>query len=212
MRKTAWMLLSIFTMMLIASCNNYETYAEKKDKERAAINQFLKDSAINVISETEFNQNDSTTDVSKNEFVLFSNTGVYMQIVRKGVGEKLKDGETATALCRFTEWNILGDSMQLRNDILYYSSVVDKMSVKNTSGTFTGSFVSGSSVMYSIYGSTSVPAGWLIPFSYINLGRQSTEGGEIAKVRLIVPHGEGQSSASSNVYPCFYTITYERGR
>jgi len=199
-------------MMLIASCNNYETYAEKKDKERAAINQFLKDSAINVISETEFNQNDSTTDVSKNEFVLFSNTGVYMQIVRKGVGEKLKDGETATALCRFTEWNILGDSMQLRNDILYYSSVVDKMSVKNTSGTFTGSFVSGSSVMYSIYGSTSVPAGWLIPFSYINLGRQSTEGGEIAKVRLIVPHGEGQSSASSNVYPCFYTITYERGR
>ena len=45
MRKTAWMLLSIFTMMLIASCNSYETYAEKKDKERSAINQFLKDSA-----------------------------------------------------------------------------------------------------------------------------------------------------------------------
>ena len=212
MRKTAWMLLSIFTMMLIASCNSYETYAEKKDKERSAINQFLKDSAINVISETEFSQQDSTTDVSKNQFVLFSNTGVYMQIVRKGVGEKLKDGETATALCRFTEWNILGDSMQLRNDILYYSSVVDKMTVKNTSGTFTGSFVSGSSVMNSVYGSTSVPAGWLIPFTYINLGRQSTEDGEIAKVRLIVPHGEGQSSASSNVYPCFYTITYERGR
>ena len=39
-----------------------------------------------------------------------------------------------------------------------------------------------------------------------------TEDGEIAKVRLIVPHGEGQSSASSNVYPCFYTITYERGK
>ena len=212
MRKTAWMLLSIFKMMLIASCSSYETYAERKDKERAAINQFLKDSAINVISETVFNQQDFTTDVSKNQFVLFTNTGVYMQIVRKGVGEKLKDGETATALCRFTEWNILGDSMQLRNDILYYSSVVDKMTVKNTSGTFTGSFVNGSSVMYSIYGSTSVPAGWLIPFSYINLGRQTTESEEIAKVRIIVPHGEGQSDASSNVYPCFYTITYERGR
>lgn len=212
MKKTAWTLLFIFVVMLFASCNNYETYAEKKDAERSAINQFIKDSAINVISETTFAQQNYTTDVSKNEYVLFSNTGVYLQIVRKGVGEMLKDGETATVLCRFTEWNIKGDSMQLRNDVLYYSSVVDKMTVKNTSGTFTGSFITGSSVMYSIYQSASVPAGWLIPFSYINLGRQTTSDVEIAKVKVIVPHGEGQSNASSNVYPCFYNITYERGR
>lgn len=206
------MLLAIIAVTLVVSCNNTETYAEMKEKERAAINQFIADSAINVISESQFKQQDSMTDVSKNQYVLFSNTGVYMQIVRKGVGQKLKDGETATALCRFSEWNILGDSMQLRNDILYYSSVVDKMTVTNTSGTFTGSFISGSSVMYTTYGSTSVPGGWLIPFTYINLGRQTTENGEIAKVKLIVPHGEGQSNASSNVYPCFYVITYERGK
>lgn len=212
MKKIAWMLLTFIAVMLVASCDNTETYAQKKEKERSAINQFIADSAINVISESQFKQQDSTTDVSKNQYVLFSNTGVYMQIVRKGVGQKLKNGETATALCRFSEWNILGDSMQLRNDVLYYSSVVDKMTVTNTSGTFTGSFISGSSVMYSIYGSTSVPGGWLIPFTYINLGRQTTEEAEIAKVKLIVPHGEGQSNASSNVYPCYYVITYERGK
>jgi hypothetical protein len=212
MRKTAWALLSLIVITLFVSCNDYETYAEKKDKERSAINQFLQDSAINVISEVQFDQQDSTTDVSKNQYVLFSSTGVYMQIVRKGVGSKLKNGETATVLCRFSEWNILGDSMQLRNDNLYFSSIVDKMTVKNTSGTFTASFITGASVMYSAYESTSVPSGWLVPLTYINLGRQSTADEDIAKVKLIVPHGEGQKEASTDVYPCYYEITYERGR
>ena len=135
-----------------------------------------------------------------------------MQIIRKGCGEKLKDGETATVLSRFTEYNILGDSLQLTNDVLYYSSIVDKMTVKNTSGTFTGSFISGSSLMYSAYSSASVPAGWLIPLAYVNLGRPSKEGDEIAKVKLIVPHTEGQYYATQNVYPCYYVLTYERGR
>src|SRR5574344_2278277 len=212
MRKTAWALLSLIVITLFVSCNDYETYAEKKDKERSAINQFLQDSAINVISEVQFDQQDSTTDVSKNQYVLFSSTGVYMQIVRKGVGSKLKNGETATVLCRFSEWNILGDSMQLRNDNLYFSSIVDKMTVKNTSGTFTASFITGASVMYSAYESTSVPSGWLVPLTYINLGRQCTADEDIAKVKLIVPHGEGQKEASTDVYPCYYEITYERGR
>ena len=66
--------------------------------------------------------------------------------------------------------------------------------------------------MSSVYGSTAVPSGWLVPFTYINVGRQTSENDEIAKVKLIVPHSQGQSNASSNVYPCFYVITYERGR
>ena len=66
--------------------------------------------------------------------------------------------------------------------------------------------------MYRIYQSASVPAGWLVPLTYINLGRPINEGDEIAKVRLIVPHTQGQAYASQNVYPCLYDITYERGR
>jgi hypothetical protein len=212
MRKLSYLLLVLAGIMLIASCSNTETYADQKKKERSAINSFIADSSINVISEKTFFAQDSTTDVSKNQYVLFESSGVYMQIIRKGCGEKLKDGETATVLSRFTEYNILGDSLQLTNDVLYYSSIVDKMTVKNTSGTFTGSFISGSSLMYSAYSSASVPAGWLIPLAYVNLGRPSKEGDEIAKVKLIVPHTEGQYYATQNVYPCYYVLTYERGR
>ncbi|MBQ5577406.1 MAG: DUF4827 domain-containing protein, partial [Prevotella sp.] len=155
-----------------------------------------------------------TTNLAKNEFVLFESSGVYMQIVRKGCGTKLKKGETATVLCRFIERNLKrgADSIQLTNESATYSSICDKMTVKNTAGTFTASFINGSSVMYRIYQSASVPAGWLVPLTYINLGRPINEGDEIAKVRLIVPHTQGQAYASQNVYPCLYDITYERGR
>ena len=56
-----------------------------------------------------------------------------------------------------------------------------------------------------------MPSGWLVPFTYINLGR-IPKGEETALVRLIVPHTQGQSDASSNVYPCLYELSLERGR
>ena len=148
---------------------------------------------MTVISEAQFKANGYKTDVSKNEFVLFESNGVYMQIVRQGCGEKLKDGETAYVLCRFTERNLLTDSVQLTNDILYWSAIPDRMSVTNTSGTFTASFDTNMSVMYQAYGSASVPGGWLVPFTYIDLGRPETADQEIAKVRLIVPAAQGQT-------------------
>ena len=48
--------------------------------------------------------------------------------------------------------------------------------------------------------------------SYVNLGRQVSAEEGIAKVRLIVPHSQGQTDATSNVYPCFYEITYQEMR
>lgn len=199
-------------LMFVVGCDDTETYAEQKEKERAAINQYLSDSAVTVISESEFEANGYTTDVSKNEFVLFNSSGVYMQIVREGCGEELVSGETTTVLARFTEYNLLGDSIQLSNNILYYSSIVDKMSITRSGNTFTGYFDSDNSLMYYAYGSTSVPSGWLVPFRYVKVGRPESEDEEIAKVRLIVPHSQGQVYASSNVYPCLYDLTYERGR
>ena len=80
------------------------------------------------------------------------------------------------------------------------------MTVLNTSGTFSGSFISGASVMYSVYGGTSGHSssflvGW---FLWIYQSGQTilNENEEIAKVKLIVPHSQGQSYASSSVYPC----------
>ena len=212
MKRIQYIILLFLGLSFFWSCNDTETYAERKAMERAAIGKYIADSAVNVISEAKFKANGYKTDVSKNEFVLFESNGVYMQIVRQGCGEKLKDGETAYVLCRFTERNLLTDSVQLTNDILYWSAIPDRMSVTNTSGTFTASFDTNMSVMYQAYGSASVPGGWLVPFTYIDLGRPETADQEIAKVRLIVPAAQGQTYATQTVYPCLYDITYKRGR
>jgi hypothetical protein len=78
--------------------------------------------------------------------------------------------------------------------------------------TYTASFDTSSSVMYRTYSSASVPAGWLVPLTYIKLGRPSTAEEDVALVKLIVPHTQGQSNAASSVYPCLYELSYQRGR
>lgn len=220
-RFTVFFCILCVALSFIA-CNDYETYAEKREKEDAAIAKFLaggtemskrfcNNKEVAVISETDFENRGYVTDANKNEYVLFESTGVYMQIVRNGCGEAIKSGETATVLCRFIEANLLSDSLQLSNLTTSTHFLFDKMTVTNSYGTFTGMFDSTYSVMNGAYGSTSVPGGWLVPLRYIKIGRQSTPDEEIAKVRLIVPSAQGQSYASMNTYPCFYEITYERG-
>lgn len=214
------------TMAVFCSCEDEPTYAEQKRAERRAISAFIRDGAtvldeelgdtllhvdpINVISEQTFIDQDSTTDVSRNEYVMFSSSGVYMQIVRKGTGDPLKEGETASILNRYIEYNIAGDSIQSRNNNAYYIGMLDQMTVSLAQGTLTGTFVQG--LMKTFYRTSSVPSGWLLPLHYINIGRQQDAGEEIAKVRLIVPHSSGQSNAVTHVYPCFYEITYQRSR
>lgn len=219
------------TVALISSCHDDETYAEQKERERKAIKSFLNRDVkiqdglgemvcnvgiINPISEAQFLAQDSTTDVSKNEYVCFASSGVYMQIVRKGVGEKIAKGESKRILCRFIEYNILADTLLIRNDgsVNYWSTNPDIMNVKNTSGTFSATFdtsVNGGGAMYLTYGDMQVPSGWLVPLSYINVGRQVSQD-RIAKVRLIVPHTQGTTQASGNVYPAFYEILYQEMR
>ena len=211
------------------SCSDDQTYAEQKDKERNAINAFLKRDVcivdpsgdtvcnvgvINVINEEQFFAQDSTTDLEKNEYVLFSANGIYMQIVRKGVGDRIPMNQTRQIACRFIEYNILGDSLRLRNDVSYWHTTPDIMAVTNSGGSYSGRFITGNlaGAMYQTYGEEKVQDGWLAPFPYIRIGRQTTEDGEIAKVRLIVPHTAGPSNSASNVYPCFYEILYQECR
>lgn len=234
MKKTSFILYTslLFAVcsMFLASCSSVETYAEQKEKEHKAIDSFLSRDIvvrnadggiacnvgkINTITEEQFYAQDCKTDTSKNEYVLFGNSGVYMQIRRMGAGEKLESGQTARVICRFIEFNILGDSIQLRSDVYYWHSNPDIMKISNNYGSFTANFdteINGGGAMYLQYKSTSVPSGWLVPFSYIRIGRQDSEDEGIAKVRLIVPHSEGQNNATSNVYPCFYEITFQKMR
>lgn len=212
------------TGFALQSCDDGDSYGERRERERQTIRSFVSNGTlvkayesddtllyvppIKTISEAQFEAQDSTTNVAENEYVLFMSSGVYMQIVRKGVGEKIKNGETATVLARYTEVNLQNDTIQTSNENLYSAAIPDIMTVSNTLGTFTASFISG--MMYAYYGGY-VPSGWLVPFSFVNIGRQDSPGDEIAKVRLIVPSTEGQRDASGNVYACFYEITFQRG-
>lgn len=212
---------------IFCACEDEDTYAEMRKTEGAQISNFLNygtkvvdketgditlevKAPIKVISETEFYANDTTTNVSDNEYVLLSGSGVYMQILREGTGERLQDGESATVICRHLEFNIAGDSIQSSNLESAATEIYpDRMTVQKNYGTITASFSSG--LMSNLYGS-SVPSGWILPLQFIKLGRQSSPDGEVAKVRIIVPSTEGQKDAMNGVYPCFYEITYTKGR
>ena len=234
MRKILYVVVSLVTIgMTIWSCDDYEDYSELRDYELSAVSRFVDNPSfgeimgkkINVISEKEFLK-DTITDVSKNEFVLLEN-GIYMQIVRRGCGSVLKNGEKAAVLCRYKEYNIneRNDSAVLvsfNDDPVKYQSFYDKIDVVNNSGTFkktwslTEDNTGYQSYLYAYYASKyktsiSVPEGWLVPLSYIKLGRPQKDGDEIAKVRLIVPHEMGHEFALNRVCAFYYEITYERG-
>ena len=114
MKKILFILMTL--AVVLSSCNDYETYGDKKEKERNAIAKFIADSSIVVISEDQFKQQGMTTDVKRNEFVKFDKNGVYMQIVRSGCGTGLGAKESTTLVCRYREFNILNDTIQSWND------------------------------------------------------------------------------------------------
>jgi len=215
---TALLLFSALTMVFgVASCNDYETYADQKKKEKNAINSFITNNdvcgPITVISESQFCAQDSTTNLDKNEYVLFADDGIYMQVISKGEGKTIPEMSKTFAdstvnkvvLCRFTEYDIESGDTTLYNYGL--PLWVDKLlvSYSHLSRSYTGSFTSGIMVESGI---SAVPSGWMKPLDYVRLSRD-VEGA--AKVRLIVPHTSGTSNANYSVLPYYYDITYQLG-
>ena len=228
MNKLLTLILGLAIMAALTSCKDDESYADQKKKERKAVDAFLQrapliliganndtllySGKINVITQEQFEAQDSMTDVAKNEYVYFGNTGIYMQIVRKGPGEKIKHGDTRRVICRYWEYNIIGDSLQSTDLVPYYATNPEIMDVYNNSGTITASFNTengGGGAMAITYNSTVVPNGWIVPLTYVNLGRQNSPDEGIALVRILVPHSQGTADATSNVYPCFYEVSYQ---
>lgn len=196
--------------LFIQSCNNGTTYAELKDAEREAIRRFIELNEIKVIDEDQFAEQDSTTNVANNEYVLFEESGVYMQVVERGGGELLEDGRHEV-LVRYVEEQIVEDGT---TDTLSLNTMgnlyahPDEFVLTKQSNSLSASFT-GNGAMADVHGSAYVPTGWLIPLNYLKVGR------EIAgrsKIRLVVPHSEGTATASSQVFPCYYEITYQLSR
>ena len=201
--KFGYLLILPLFAMLFASCEETATYSEMKEKERESVSDYIKEQGINVISFEEFVANDSTTDVSRNEYVEIDD--VYMQIVNNPVVKdstayRIDDGDNVDLLVRYYEYNIQdGDTITAN----LYAADPDEMRVTNTSGSYTATFTSG--VMNSVYGS-SVPSGWLVPLRFLTFTRKQSN---LAKVNIIVPHTRGTSTAATYVYPCRYQISFQ---
>ena len=230
MKKLLFAIIAFAAIFSFAACSDTETYKDQRDRELDSISSFLRNENIKVISEEEFksrfDKGVTLTDTAKNEYVLFNSNGIYMQVINQGCGDYIQKGETSDVLVRFYEYNlsqranISDESLTLTNNVPYYSYLLDKMSVTNNSGTFQGSFDTSSSLMAQVYGSNSystgisgtVPSGWLIPFSWVKIGRPKTADEQIAHVRVLVPHSYGTTIASGNVQACLYDLTLQRGR
>ena len=195
------LLLLFFILLAVGfsfqACDDTKTYAEMLEEEDDAIDaiaDFINKEGIKVISQTEFFDNDSVTDVEKNEFVQLS-SGVYMQIVDKGSdnpADTVKNNDLV--LVRFMEYSLLDKDTTLSNLTLPY--LVDEFKYTASSSSIAGIFIQG--LMYMAYGYTAVPAGWLVPLPYVR---------DKAHVRLIVPSKMGHQSAMQYVYPYYYDIT-----
>ena len=198
--------LMAFALVLVAlwSCDDYETYGERKEKERDAITEYIKSRNIKEITEDEFVLKGCTTDTLAHEYVYLAKSGIWMQIIRKGEGTMLENKKQVNVLLRYVEYNILEGAILTSN--YNYSNLYDKMTVYREGSSYTASFVQG--IMNRAYGA-SVRAGSLVPLEYITLARPTSDQA-LAEVRLIVPHSQGISQAQSSVYPCYYQITYER--
>ncbi len=213
MKKPAFLLMAIVAIAgALASCSNSKTYAEQLEDERKAIKKYINENGINTITVDEF-EKDTTTDVSKNEYVCFS-SGVYLQIVKRYDDEKYSSFDEAPAfennnqiLARFVEVDIMENDTTLASNVCNpyeYLNLYPEGFRYTVSGTTTyGLFLSEPGLAYylgygmgGMYG-TSVPAGWLEALPYIHDG---------AHVKLIVPSKSGHDTAVSYVYPYFYDM------
>lgn len=210
MKKLGILLLAVFGLGLaFQSCNNHKTYAEMKEEEREAIQRFIELKNVKVINEDQFENQDSTTNVDLNEYVLFKESGVYMQVIERGGGELIADGRHEM-LVRYEEEQIVEDgttdTLSLNTWANYYPHP-DDMVVTKMGDNYSGTFTSGA--MYNTHGSSSVPSAWMLVLNYVKPGRKLSDR---AWVRLIVPHSEGTMSASQKVFPTYYDIKYQLAR
>lgn len=221
--KKNYLLLAVTGLLMwtLQSCNNGKTYAEMKEEEADAINKFILENDIKVISEADFAAQDSTT--KENEYVLLDESGVYMHVDTRGPGKEVLGDGTYDMVARFVEVALqtrsdlgmtAGDTLLANMHVANPSYIINGEDFKLTiSGeSYSASFTrSDSYSMYGMYGTVAVPSGWLIPLRYLKPGR-TTDSEKIARVKLIVPHSEGTSSATQSVYPCFYELTYDMTR
>jgi hypothetical protein len=188
----------IIACIAFNACSDSVTYAELLEDEKEAINNFIFDNDITVITQKEFQDAGCVTDVSKNEYVL-TTSGVYMQIIDKGsevLGDTIRNNDMVIA--RYAEYRLEKDSaatLVMSNLGVAQIANPDIFRYQKSGTSVSGLFTSG--MMYYVYSSQTVPQGWLIPFNYVRDG---------ARVKLIVPSKMGHETAMNAVKAYYYDI------
>ena len=83
MKKIIYTLLLVSGMLSVASCNDYETYADLKEKEQNAISNYISRKGIQVIDEVTFKNQGETTDTTLNQYVLDKTLGGFEMVYSK---------------------------------------------------------------------------------------------------------------------------------
>lgn len=198
MKKLIFLFFSLLASTFVfQACNDSKTYAEMLEDEKKAINRFISENNITVISVDDF-EKDTITKCPPygNEYVRFSN-GVYMQIVKRGEGDTIRDRSIVSV--RFMEYDILeGDTTGASN--YYMPEVLDVFDYTEYGTTMYGQFRDESySMLAYFYNTTQVPTGWLVPLRYIK---------NDAHVKVIVPSKVGHTHAMNYVYPYYYDLRH----
>ena len=148
MKRLTYILLGLVAISsVLFSCKeDEETYADQKEREAKQVRAWLESHNVDVITLKDFLQDTITNnpetgpDKTRNEYVLFEDNGVYMQIVRRGEGRILGPDETWYMNARYVETYVGTDDTMTMN---LYQQDPDVFYVKRTGDNYTASFSSG---------------------------------------------------------------------
>ena len=104
MKKLVFLFLSLLAAGgIFQACDDSKTYAEMLEDEKNAVNKFIKDKGIRIISQDEFEKNDTVTNLDRNEYVAVAD---YRPVTVASDKIKKKDGDLSIPVERTAD--ILG--------------------------------------------------------------------------------------------------------
>lgn len=188
MKKTHFIIIlcALGTLLTTVSCNKTKTYAQYLKEETRAIDKFISENKLVILDEIP-----ADTTFKPNEFYRDPATGVYFNIVERGIfRSQINFGEEIYV--RFSGLSYFANE----KDTIKYSNMDPIRSPFPETVIYRGKVTVRNSMDY--YSGTT-PA-WVVPLSYVGHG---------GKVKLIVPFNMGSSSDRSNFRSAGTTTYYD---
>lgn len=183
MKKLIGVILSLIVLSASFAACDSETYTDKLNDEKKAIDKFIKNNGIKVV-------HDFPEKFEDNVFFKEPKTGVYIHVIKWGDKDKpSKDRRTEVFLRYDSIYNLLNNEAESGAPNW---TAEDPFSFKYGDAS---TYSSSSSVYYASYYFLS--QGCVIPLDY-DLGNN-------AEVKLIIPFESGSTSQVSNYKPLYYS-------